>query len=383
MNIRKKLKSKLNKKGYLDVNNTLSYNTDWIMQIGGRSTGKTYGWLEKILEGWLKKERPSVICRRLAKTIENQAIGKIFDEHIKNGWDKKLNCDKIVYKKHAFYLAYKIGNGKYELSEKPFCYVVALSTAESEKSTFPDLDILYFLFDEFLTREGYYLKNEFVLLMNLISTCKRKVTDCRIILCANSVSWSCPYFREFGLYHIKDLEKGTIQIYDFKNEDGLTTSMLVEYTENAKYQNKDKSDRYFAFDNPSLRMITSGEWEIPMYRHLTDTHYKDTKLVNRDVYFCNGLDYVCLEFRTGEVIGDFIYARPYTVTKKCPLDDRFIRLYTDNYDTTDKRYRSSMIGDNLDKIIKKLYKLDKIYYADNTCGEIVRNVMQYMGEFVA
>lgn len=373
------LKSKLNKLGFVDVNHALSFDTDWIVQIGGRTGGKTYGWLEKILEAWWQEDRPSVLCRRLKDTFEDGAYNDVWAELLDNGWRKKLGCDVIVKKKMAFYCGYKDSAGKVVLDDKPFCYCVALSTIENKKSTFPDIKMKYFLYDEFLTRDGYYLKDEFILLANAISTCKRKVSDAKIIMSANTVSWGCPYFREFGLYEVQKMKQGDIQIYEFT--DGIRkTTMLVEYTLASNYKGKKESDRYFAFNNPRLKMITDGDWEIPMYRRLIDVEYRDTTLINRNVYFNYGNDFCCAEFRTGEKIGDFVYIRPYQVSKKKPIDDRFVRVYTDGIFSDDDRYRNNIGNDNIDKIIRTLYKKNKFYYADNTCGELIRNVLVYMGE---
>ena len=57
------------------------------------------------------------------------------------------------------------------------------------------------------------------------------------------------------------MKQGTIDLYKYSS--GMTVS--VEYCSNLNRVKKGSS--YFAFDNPDLKMITEGKWELGIYPH--------------------------------------------------------------------------------------------------------------------
>ena len=116
-----KILSRNNKKGFIDINNIDKLNCDWNMIIGERSNGKTYGVLCKILDDYIKTDRPSVLIRRKEETIRPANIAKLFESHEKNGYLKKLGCDAIVYSRRAFYCAYEEQEGKFKKADNPLC----------------------------------------------------------------------------------------------------------------------------------------------------------------------------------------------------------------------------------------------------------------------
>src|SRR5699024_9979680 len=120
------------------------------------------------------------------------------------------------------------------------------------------------LFDEFISRTGY-LTDEFVLFTNVISTIKRLRNDVKIFMLGNTISKFCPYFQEMGLVHILQQPVGTIELYEY-GDSGLKAA--VEYVAPNLHKGKKESDVYFAFNNPKLKMITEGAWEMEIYPHL-------------------------------------------------------------------------------------------------------------------
>ena len=68
----------------------------------------------------------------------------------------------------------------------------------------------------------------------------------------------------------------TIDLYTY-GESNLRVA--VEYSQGIKKESK-KSNKYFAFDNPKLQMITNGKWEIDIYPHLPHKYKpKDIKFI--------------------------------------------------------------------------------------------------------
>src|SRR5699024_9841529 len=123
-------------------------------------------------------------------------------------------------------------------------------------------DIKTIIFDEFLTN-NVYLKDEFILFMNTVSTIVRRRDNVKIYMLGNTVSRHSPHFSEMGLTHILEMEQGTIDLYHFGESE---LSVAVEYCSTSKSERK--SNKYFAFNNPKLRMITGGSWELDLYKKL-------------------------------------------------------------------------------------------------------------------
>ena len=152
------------------------------------------------------------------------------------------------------------------LFRSPFLFWFALNDMEHDKSiTYTNLTMI--IFDEFLTRRGYVGSDsdEFVLLMNVISTLVRHNNNIDVWLLGNTVNKDSIYFKEMGLKHVKDMKQGDIDIYEY-GDSGL--KVAVEYCDAPNKDGK-PSDIYFAFDNAQSRlaMITGGAWEMNVYPH--------------------------------------------------------------------------------------------------------------------
>ena len=230
---------------------------------GKRSNGKTFKICRKIIVKYLSEELPSAYVRRLDEMIKQGNLQDLFSPHeefIKVITGGLYNATS--YRTKCFYLCtYKDGE-KIKQDKTPFCRAYAINTAETTKGQ-DSGEIKYLLFDEFITRQ-FYLSQEFILWQNLMSSILRShSSDVKVYMIANTVSKYCPYFREMGLNRIKDQQQGTIDLYKMGKTE---TKIAVEYSDAAGAA--DKVSSYFCFDNPELDMITSGAWEISLYRHI-------------------------------------------------------------------------------------------------------------------
>ena len=75
--------------------------------------------------------------------------------------------------------------------------------------------------------------------------------ESKVWMLGNTVSTYCPYFREMGLRHVKEMEIGGVQ-QDTGTRDDCT---IVVHWADGLPQGKE-TDKYFAFDNPKLKMIS-------------------------------------------------------------------------------------------------------------------------------
>lgn len=342
------------------------------MIIGERSNGKTYSVLsEVILKNYVNNNEQGAILRRYMEDFKGLRGKNMFADIVANGRVFELTAGKwtdIVYKNRAWWLC------KYdeELDDiitdvEPFCYSFVLAQMEHDKGSgtgYPKVTTI--MFDEFISRVGY-LNEEFMLFVNCVSNIVRLRDNVVIYMLGNTVNRYCPYFEEMGLYNVKNMKQGTIDVYTY-GESAL--KVAVEYCANNKKNKKSKpSDVFFAFNNPKLKMLTTGIWEIDIYPHLPEKYTKEQVKLRFFIEF----DKECV---MGEVIrgkqGIFIY-----ITRKTtPIKNDKDIVYSFDYSPNPYRRRNILKPQyKFEHVIYDLFKYDKVFYQDNMCGELVRNYL--------
>ena len=340
---------------------------------GQRSNGKTFRICRKILDAYLDpdKKLPSAYIRRLDEMIKPSNIQTLFNPHIeyiKEASNGKYNA--VFYRSHAFYLCTYNEDGQKILQDhEPFCRTYAVNTAETTKGQDAGA-VAYIVYDEFLTR-SFYLQNEFVLFQNLLSSIIRNRTGVKIYMLANTVSKFCPYFAEMGLNRIKDQKQGTIDLYTMGKSN---TKIAVEYCGVAAATAK--VSEYYCFDNPELNMITSGVWEISLYRHIPPgignifPEFEfyivfDGQTLRGAIYIYN--DYPLLTFsRRYKDISDPENTLIFSDDLDDPPDPSTLHKAEIGYPTT-----------TAEEIIISLIQQKKTYFATNEDGEIFVNWLKY------
>lgn len=363
----------LGKNNFYSLKNILKEKATYNVIFGGRSNGKTYAVLSKILTDFWEsngKEQGAII-RRWREDFMNKGGATLFNNHVSNGFISKLTngtYNTVVYYRRSWYLAKEDEDTEKTVRmERPFAYSFALTEMEHDKSaSFPDVTNI--LFDEFMSRNGY-LPDEFVQFMNVLSTIIRFRDNATIFMVGNTVNKYCPYFSEMGLTHIDQMKSGQIDVYKYGQKD---LKVAVEYAESLKH-NKANS-KYFAFDNSRLDMITNGAWEIGMYPHKPiEFRPKDIQFIyfikfNKDLLQCEIVmvdDY------------NFTYIHRKTGDIKHPDD---LIFSTENTSPLIFQTRKINQGMNKNRIVSKIceyFENEKVFYQDNVVGEIVRNYIQW------
>lgn len=350
-------------------------NARYNVIFGERSNGKTTGVLLEGYKRFLQDGSQTAIIRRYdedfvgansAKTVYNSLMQD------GNGENQIMTLSKGRYVGVQYYA------GKYFLTEwddKHDCerrtedvlsYGFSLTGQEHYKSaSFPKVKTI--LLDEFMTRK-YYLPDEFVLFQNLLSTIIRTRDDVTIYMCANTVNkYECPYFDEMGLDRVKQMEKGQIDVYKY-GESGL--KVAVEYADGIA--KKKPSDVYFAFNNPRLKMITNGSWEMDIYPHCP------VKYAPKDILFTYFIKYKdqllqCEIVNKDELTFTFIHRK----TTDLKDEDTDI-IYTTDFDVRPNyKRRITAPQSKLEQRIASYFKEERVYYQDNEVGEIIRNYLQW------
>lgn len=345
----------------------LKENAQYNIIIGERSNGKTYAVLAYMLEHyWYKKEKSAYI-RRWKEDYRGKRGGQLFAGHSEYiSQLTKGEWDQVSYYSGKWYLARMDKElNKIVKDEVAFCYAFAINDMEHDKSaSYPDVTTI--AFDEFLTRQ-YYLKDEFVLFSNVISTIVRYRDNVKIFMMGNTVNKYCPYFKEMGLKHVGDMKPGTIEVVKFGKKGKLRVA--VERCKSTNEKSK-KSNVYFAFDNPALEMIKGGAWEIDIHPHLTMEYTK------RDIMFSYFIDFDD-QLLQAEIVTTqgctFTYIHRKTSPIKNPDRDLIFSLQYDPRPNWIRNIRKPT--SDIAQKISYFFRAEKVFYQDNEVGEIVRNYL--------
>lgn len=349
----------------------LSKNAQYNVIIGERSNGKTYACLEYGIKEYFRTGNQMAIVRRFREDFTGRRGATMFDALVANGVIEKASkgaWDSIYYFSSRWYLCKHDEKGNRIKDENPFCYGFSLSQAEHDKSTsYPRVTTI--VFDEFITRT-MYLDDEFTIFCNVVSTIIRQRDNVKIFMLGNTVNkYACPYVEEMGLKHFKNMTQGDIDVYRY-GESALTVA--VEYCKPNKEGKP--NNYYFAFDNPKLSMITGGAWEIDVYPH-NPVEYMPKHVA------CHFLVNYSTEWLHGEVVikDDNSYIFMHLKTK--PLTDKektTMLIFSPEYSPLPNWCRRiTEPNTKVGKKIAEYFYFDKVFYATNDVGEIMRNYLQW------
>lgn len=346
---------------------------EYYIALSERRNGKTYSAIDLAIEAFAKTGKMTIIIRRFAedftgvegdRMVTGPSQNGLVSQYTNGEWEGVYHSgtrfyffrNKETVKKNGERAVHK------EIMPQPFAMGAGLNSMEHSKgSTMNGTNIAYIFFDEFITK-NFYLTDEFTLFQNVLATFLSGTSGVPILMAGNTMSKiACPYFREMGLYNVKNQEQGTVETYQY-GQDGARVA--VEY---CKPRIKSKaSNRYFAFGNPKLKMITSGEWEVAPHPHL-DRGYKP-KDVKFKFYvdFDGELNECSIVQRSGE--GMFMFVSNKTTPLKYPGKDL---IYSDRYDPR-INWRRSIYKDSLEvsSRIRNFISDGRVYFSDNQTGEV-------------
>lgn len=350
---------------FYSLDRILGKNADYNVIFGERSNGKTYATLLYGLKQYIATGKQMAYIRRWREDLRGKRAESLFANHVANGIIEQLTGGKY---NEVFYISGKWFLSSYDPETKkrvpdntPFCYGFCLSEQEHEKSSsYPNITTI--VFDEFITRR-YYLPDEFMLFMNMLSTIIRQRNDIKVFMLGNTINQYCPYFAEMGLKQARVMEQGTIDIYKF-GEHGAVVA--VEYC--STIVKEKASNKYFCFDNQNLEMITGGKWELAVYPHLP------VKYTPKDVLFK-----FYIEFQDTILQGNIIQVGNdnfcYIHAKTTPIKDDSETLVYSLQMTSRPNYKRKLLSSAtyIETAVAKYFVTDKVFYQNNEIGEIVRN----------
>lgn len=362
-------------KKYYNVEHLIKLIPDakYYMIFNGRQNGKTYSILRHLLEVYQKTGRRGVIIRRRKETFEDGGGAQMFDDLEKNGEIADVTGGEwtgVYWRAGRWYLCKddpKDPDGRI-ISREPFCFATALSNSGNKKGIATN-NVGTIFFDEFIS-DTFYLANEFIIFTNTISTIVRTSDAAQIFIAGNTINTYNPYFREFGLKHAKYMKPGDIDTYKFKDSRGHVMKFVVERPEEA--EGKKVSNVYFAFDNPALRMITEGGWQIQSFPHCPG------RIAPKDIKFIYFIEFDEQLFQAEVIINaqnNYTYIHRKTTELKEPEKD----LIYSQENRPGPNYARNLIKPVtvLQKKISWYYTADKVFYQDNEVGEAIFNYLNW------
>lgn len=353
---------------YYSLNKINKKNATYNVIFGERSNGKTYATLKQALENYFDNGSQFAYIRRWSVDVQPKRMNNLFNAIIEDGYLEQLSGGKftaIFYRTGRFYLCTYNDKGKPIYNEEDIIgYAFSLSENEHNKAnSYPRVTTI--IFDEFLTNK-IYLPDEFILFMNTVSTIVRQRTNVKIYMLGNTVNKYCPYFKEMGLTNILSMKQGSIDLYTY-GESKL--KVAVEYADSKKKFKK--NNFYFAFNNPKLKMITGGAWELNIYPHAP------VKWLPKNIIFTYFIDFNDNIYQCEIINKDtnvFTYIHEKTTPIKNPDKDI---IYTLDYNPK-INYNVNILKPLTDyqNKITWFYTHDRVYYQDNNVGDAINNYLK-------
>ena len=353
---------------YYSLNKINKKNATYNVIFGERSNGKTYATLKQVLENYFENGSQFAYIRRWSVDVQPKRMNNLFNAIIEDGYLEKLSGGKftaIFYRTGRFYLCTYNDKGKPIYNEEDIIgYAFSLSENEHNKAnSYPRVTTI--IFDEFLTNK-IYLPDEFMLFMNTVSTIVRQRTNVKIYMLGNTVNKFCPYFKEMGLTNILTMKQGTIDVYTYGE---TKLKVAVEYADSKKKFKK--NNFYFAFNNPKLKMITGGAWELNIYPHAP------VKWLPKNIVFTYFIDFNDSIYQCEIISKDanvFTYIHEKTTPIKNPDKDI---IYTLDYNPK-INYNVNILKplNDYQNKITWFYTHDRVYYQNNNVGDAINNYLK-------
>ena len=391
--------------GYYDVTKLIKKHPDCLYYIiyGERSNGKSYSILKYLLTEFYESGYTKAFgyLRRWKDDIVSSLMNQVFKSLKCDDFKRNIIVDitkgeynEVVIKDRCFWLAHRTDDGEIDkvLDKQPFGYIFSLSTSERIKSTgYPDI---YFIFFEEFIAESLPMVNEFSKFRSVLSTIIRNDDKVKIFMAGNTINKHNIYFNEFGLYKTKYQQPATVDIYQFtddetKDEFGNPRILKIacEFTDFPNRKLK-KSNIYFAFNKEKNKMIRNGAWDIGEYPHL---EYFYTPADIKLIYFIKfeGEIFQAEIIKVKDIKENRIFQEKNAIYSKKNLVFTYIHkktseikkpydhiIYQDAYDTHPNiRHDILKPYDDIGKFIASFYITSKVFYQDNTVGDMINAFM--------
>lgn len=348
---------------YYDWEKTMSYQTgtngEICLVLGAKDIGKTFGLRKKCVERFIKHgELFCEICRTNAE--RDEVMGGYFDKLQYAGF-----FTDYVFKveKKAGYIALKPATDDDKPQWRLICYFVALTNFQREKKR-TYAHVKRFIFDECVidTKDRYhrYLKDEFLILANLLDSISRQQTDGEqyyVYMLGNAVDLTCPYLRYNG---IRKLPKFGYSFY--KNK-----TVLLHYVEPWD------ADERRARTLVGRMLDGSEESRIVFDNVFADDTGREIMRKTSEARYRYALKWGRMVFAIWIDSGRGLWF----ITSKLPKDARNVYTLTKRDSSID--YRALKRADPLAKLLSEIYYIGGLRYESPHVREAFFEILEFLG----
>lgn len=336
----------------------------WYLDLSERSTGKTTNWL---LLGMLMNKRYGtqiIYIREQVDMIRPAHSKQLFKTILEWDYIRKITEGKYDNIKYASRSWYYYNTETDEASDDPFMVALSLDENILNKSSFnsPRGDLI--IFDEFISRHNYAL--QFVDLCDTIKTVVRERDSALIVLLANTIDRHSFWFKELGVYEeIQKMQIDTSKDYINSGGTKICIALMGKTSDQMPEHRKEHNRKFFGFNNPKLNSITGGDWAMRIYPHPprpTEDDAPERIIYNRFIYHNNYI--LALELFRSKELGFYVIVHKANRT----YDDSIIYTLED-ITAANERYKWG--SGKIDKMLFKLLKCNKFYYATNLEGSLL------------
>lgn len=342
----------------------------YYIDMSDRSRGKTTNKLIVGLILFAMYRITTVYMRTKEDDVEPRNVNTLYKTILECGYIPAIFGEEyngIEYRGYKWYLNQTDEDGRIERKCQDFCTIsVTTDKAMRYKSrlVLPRGDFI--IYDEFI--EPDYSGRDMEYFQQNLKTILRDRKSGVIMMSANSIDLNSPWFFDFGIRKdVKDMKQG-----DTKKIDRGGTTFLIQILErDESEQKKHYNKKYLGFAGGKKYQSITGEgtWEIQQFPHIYK-HWNILDRYTRQIYVSHLGDLLNFEIVNLEGIGIAALCRPATRTYPDSI------IYTCG-EIIDERYLFRC-GDSKHPagIIWKLYQQNRIFYATNECGELLRNFVR-------
>lgn len=338
----------------------------YYMDLSDRDRGKTTNKLIVGLILYAMYGVNTVYMRTKTDDIERRNISTLFDAILERGYIQKIfgePWNSIDYSSYRWCVCEVDESGK--IAQKmPGFFAIALATEKAmrykSRLVLPRADFI--VYDEFI--EPDYPSYTMEYFQQNLKTVLRSRKSGVILMSSNAINLNSPWFSDFKIRReVKHLKAGEHAVIDV---DG-TTFYVDILAEDKRAEKKQYNKKYLGFADHNMQSISGrGVWEMRQYPHIR-REFKDCKIIARNVYVQHLGDLLNISLAIVPDLGLCGFVRPATKT------------YSDSViftlgEITDRRHIYKIGESNAPTaVIWRLYRQNRMYYATNECGELLRD----------
>lgn len=351
------------KKEYFTVKQLkeIEKDCDYLFLVGERANGKSYSVKSWTLTQAFKSIHEGVCECQIAyiRRFDMDCKDSVCEPYFSDMPIQEITNNKYsaisVYRKRIYFANYDESSGKL-LRGVCIGQCFALASAEHYKSLmYPRIQNI--IYEEVISEKNQYLTQyEPNKLQQLISTILRDRKG-KVYLIGNTLSRMCPYYTEFGLTGVEDIELGKTNVYH------------LDETVIKVHRCKSRGFNSGMFFGQAKKNITQGEYLTNQQPHLEGDR-KDYVLIHT----------IVLEYNNFKYLMEFLYnpAKKYYVwfvqPKTTPIK-KGTRVISNQFNPS-PYYTNDLIGvSDAEKNALAFVELKKVVFSDNLTGTEFYNIL--------